>query len=254
MSNPILHKTSSLENFGAGTLSGMAAAICEQPLVSFKNARQQSVGSPKPISLGYNPRVWYRGFGPFAASVTLPISFQATLYQASAPLTSPLAAAALTGALSSVFVVSPAELLMNQQKVSAQPLLKTARSIYANQGILGFWRGNLTMMCREIPPVYAWAYAAPLVKKNYQEQGVSDKKAQAIAGLLTGTPAALCTHPFDTVTTQRQCDFSLNKPLKCALFQKGAFTGFGWRWGVIVIDCTIIPWALEQFKSLTNKQ
>jgi hypothetical protein len=247
--------TSALENFTLGAFSGLAAITCEQPFIYVKNTQQHnaalSAAGAKPIPIKWDPRCCYRGFKPSAMSAMLPVSFQTALYEACASMTSPAPAAAVTGIVSSLCVVCPAELIMNQQQHSGEPFLHTACKIHANHGILGFWRGNIPTMVRETPPVFGWAYAAPILKKRWMEQGVPEYPAQVMAGIAAGTPAALLTHPFDTAKTQRQRDFSVTQPLPKALVQKGAFAGVGWRWMVIVLDCTIIPFVQEKLKKFS---
>jgi hypothetical protein len=241
------------QNVFVGSISGMSAVSIIQPMIYFKNATQaraaeggKSVVQVK--SFEKNPRVWYRGVAGFAASFAPTVAIQTAANGIFANVWNPFFAASAAGIISAV-VVCPAEGVMIQQQKTGNNFWQTAKYVYTNYGVQGFYRAFVPTAIREGAFTAAYLGAAPMMKEKMQSFGVNEWVAQMVAGVIAGTGAAGVSHPFDTFKTQKQGDFSMKMSMIKAVFQKTAFAGFGWRVAMIATATTVMPFVQEKLNA-----
>ncbi len=254
-------KGSFLQSIGVGSCSAVTAAFFIQWMIYFKNVRQAQAcetNQGKSISAkasswrgivgNLNPRVLYRGFGGFAASFAPIVALQTGANNFFAGFCNPFFASIAAGVVSAV-VVCPSEGIMRQQQQTGSPFWKTAKTIYANYGVQGFFRGFVPTAIREGAFTAAYLGATPRLKDYMRSQGVNEWETQVAGGVISGTVAAVISHPFDTHKTRRQSDFSNNSSMARAIFKKSAWAGLSWRISMIATATTIMSFVQEKFSA-----
>lgn len=126
---------------------------------------------------------------------------------------------------------------------------QTAKHLYSNHGIQGFYRALIPTAIREGAFTAAYLGAAPMLKEKMQSFGVYEWVAQMVSGAVAGTAAAGISHPFDTYKTQKQGDFSMKTGMTKAIFQKTAFAGLGWRVAMVTTATTVMPFVQEKLNA-----
>lgn len=249
--------TDFLQNIFVGSISGMSAVSLIQPMIYFKNLQQSRVAqegrSVTPFK-GFekNPRVWYRGVGVFAASFAPTVAIQTTAKGIFSNVWDPLVAASVAGMISAI-AVCPAEGIMIQQQNTGKSFWETAKHVGSTYGVRGFFRGFVPTAIREGVFTTAYLGATPIMKEKIRAFGVNEWVAQGIAGTGVGVVAAAISHPFDTFKTQKQGDFSMQKSMITAIFEKSAFAGFWWRVAMVVTATTVIPFVQEKLNSTIER-
>ena len=241
------------QNVFVGSISGVSAVAMIQPMIYFKNVKQEAMtqdGKPAIQSKNFekNPRVWYRGVGGFAASFAPTIAIQTAAHGIFSNVWNPFFAASAAG-ITSAIVVCPAEGIMIQQQRTGKGFWETAMHVHASYGASGFYRAIVPTAIREGVFTAAYLGAAPIMKEKMHSLGVNEWVAQITAGTVAGTIAAGISHPFDTFKTQKQGDFSMKISMINALFQKTAFAGFGWRVAMIITATTVMPFVQEKLNA-----
>jgi hypothetical protein len=230
------------QNFVVGPISAMAAVIFIQPMIYMKNQLQ----SAEHKRFEKNPRILYRGVGGFAMSFAPTIAVQTVANGLFANFFNSLLSAAAAGIVSAI-VVCPAEGIMIQQQKSGQGFLKTVKAIKA-KSIFFFFKGIGSTGVREGLFSAAYLGATPMLKEKIQFYGIPEWGAQMLAGIISGSLAATFSHPFDTVKTRMQRDFSQTFSIK-AIFKKSAFAGLGWSIPMVSTATIIIPYVQEKLNS-----
>ena len=246
-----------LQNIFVGSISGMSAVSIIQPMIYFKNLQQSRVaqeGKSVTVFKGFekNPRVWYRGVGVFAASFAPTVAIQTTAKGILSKIWDPLVAASVAGMISAI-AVCPAELIMIQQQNTGKNFWETAKHVGSNYGVRGFFRGLLPTGIREGVFTTAYLGATPMLKEKVRSLRVNEWVAQGIAGTIVGIVVAAISHPFDTFKTQKQGNFSMQKSMIKAIFEKAAFAGFGWRTGMVITATTLIPLVQEKLNATIER-
>lgn len=249
------------QNVLVGSLSGMSAVSLIQPMIYFKNVKQGQItqaDSPSnpPKRAEINPRVWYRGFGGFAASFAPTIAVQTVAKGIFLNIFTPLYASSAAGVASAI-VVCPAEVVMIQQQQTGKGFLETTRHVFVTYGFFGFYRAFTHTAIREGAFAAAYLGAGPNIKERLQSLGVNEWVAQIIAGVVAGSAAAVVSHPFDTLKTKKQGDFSTDISMVKAFFSERswraainkAFAGFGWRAAMIITATTVMPFVQEKLNT-----
>lgn len=245
------------ENTVLGMAAGAGHMVFVQPMIYWKDARQQRWG------FTMQPSVVYRGLAVSAAQVgaCTAVAFLSTGLIRSA-LTGgeraprpeeQLMSAWLGGALSGV-IAGPLQLLMIQQQAHGGSLADTAARVLRTSGPRGFARGAGACMLREGAYTSALLGLVPLFGQalhTVREGGGSSSSSAspgtvAVASLLAGLTAAAVSHPADTVKSCLQGDlegmrYRTNGTTVRALLAEGGFLrlydGLLWRCGVIVAAC-----------------
>lgn len=262
-----------LQNIFVGSVSGAAGITLVQPMNYFKTIKQtepvkidkigpdssnsktvlkglkQSLNQLKTFKLKLN---WYRGLGCNIASFSPVVAFQTSVNGGLSKVMDPLFAASISGILSAV-IVCPTEGIMIQQQKTGKDFKRTVSHIFSQYGITGFYRAIVPTMIREGVFTAAYLGAVPLIKKRLTAKKFNEWQAHIIAGTVSGSIAAIVSHPFDTNKTQRQGDFLLKAPMINAIFQKEAFAGLGWRVAMIISLSTIMSFLQEGIHSKIDK-
>lgn len=222
-----------------GSASAISAVPFIQPLIFFKN-RAQAGSSRQPIG-GF--RTVYRGGAGFAASFAPTTAIQTAACGIFSKSMDPFSAATAAGVVSAI-AVCPAERIMIQQQNRQMSYTDTVREIYNVCGVKGFYRGFIPTVVRE--GVFSAAYlgGAPAVKEKLVDYGMSPFMAQLGAGIAVGSPAAILSHPFDTLKTQMQKEMTGPMPSL-----RTPFAGIGWRVVTTAVATTVMPYVKGIFQS-----
>ncbi|KAJ1821364.1 S-adenosylmethionine transporter [Coemansia sp. RSA 2671] len=113
--------------------------------------------------------------------------------------------AASAGEIAACLVRVPTEVTKQRLQAKHHPSLSTAiRGTYAAEGLLGFYRGYLTQVVREIPftciqfPIYEYLKQSHTLRRG---RPIKSWEA-AVCGSLAGGTAAALTTPLDVVKTR----------------------------------------------------
>lgn len=250
--NPSDSFKSFLKDFMTGGLSGAVTVAALQPMIYYKNLSQarsleQAGQSSSSTKITWNPRVWYRGAGGFAASFAPTIALQTAANSVFSNWVSPLAAACLSGAFSSI-VVNPAELIMVQQQRTGSSFAATLKTLARTGGIRVFFRGLPFTAGREATFTGAYLGSTPHLKEKFQKLGAGPGPAHVAAAVISGLFAALFSQAMDTHKTRIMRDLNYQEKFTRMLFTKEAFAGIGWRFAMIVTATTALPLIQEKIK------
>jgi len=186
----------------------------QMPVLTYKFCLQE--GRPLPSSISG----FYRGVGVQAGTVA-PITaiqfmfngiLQKAMLRGSTRSLSDgevIAAAAGAGAISAI-VYSPVDLLTIQQQKLNLNLWNTSKTLVANYGFSGLYRGFSACVAREALYTAGYLGLAPVITSRLaasSEYLQERPLAASILGACTaGTLAAITTHPIDTAKTCLQSD------------------------------------------------
>lgn len=250
--NPSDSFKSFLKDFMTGGLSGGVTVAFLQPMIYYKNLSQarsleQAGTASSGTKITWNPRVWYRGAGGFAASFAPTIALQTAASAVFSNWFPSLAAASLSGAFSSI-VVNPAELIMIQQQRTGMPFFPTMMALARAGGVSVFFRGLPFTAGREAAFTGAYLGLTPHMKGRFQELGAGAGPAHMAAAVISGIFAALLSQALDTHKTRLHRDLNYQDKFSRMLFTKEAFAGMGWRFAMIVTATTALPLMQEKIK------
>lgn len=120
-----------------------------------------------------------------------------------------IAAAAGAGAISAI-VYSPVDLLTIQQQKLQLNVWNTYRTLYANYGLSGLYRGFSACVAREALYTAGYLGLAPVFTSRLVAESEYLRErpltASIVGACTAGTLAAITTHPIDTAKTCLQSD------------------------------------------------
>mmetsp|Transcript_83209 Transcript_83209/g.101963 ORF Transcript_83209/g.101963 Transcript_83209/m.101963 type:complete len:284 (+) Transcript_83209:853-1704(+) len=240
------------ENALLGVLAGAIEVCIDQPQLYWKNASQQGL----PFTL--NPRYLYRGlFASMANMATLTgiqfygvgmVKKMITKGDNDYVLSNfEQIYSAFIGGILSGFVCGPLELTMIQQQRKGFNMYQTAYNIISQNGVYGYTRGLYSSILRESIFVAGLLGLAPVFEDEFKNRfGSSNLFVTLGASLLGALPAAILSHPMDTVKTCMQGDIERNqynnmRQSLIKIYYDGGisrmYAGFGWRYSRMA--CTI---------------
>jgi len=243
-----MQKLSGAENAVLGTIAGGIEVCIDQPMLYWKNAKQQNL----PFTM--NPKIVYRGL---TASVTnmavlTGLQFISTGYVKKGITggvdremsTAETIGAALIGGGLSGLACCPMELVMIQQQRFGGTIINTPSRIIQQHGALGLTRGMVTSVAREGIFTAGMLGVAPVIQNYLVEKHEINTVPAGMAGALAGALfAATVTHPLDTTKTCMQGDIEqstykgMTSTMKAIYQEKGIrrmFNGWSWRCGRMV--------------------
>ncbi len=211
----------------AGAGAGCIEVIVDQPLITIKNLLQLPKEKRQQIELNRKTLLptLYRGLGANLAGMgpatALQIGFETALkgWIKGNDLEAQLLRASTAGAFSAV-AATPIELVIVQQQLMKCSAATAIKTIARNGGLSSFYRAGLLVAAREglWTPAYFTVYpiiaqmveatAQPLVAKVTDEASVSKTAGAVGGGIVTGVLVAVLTHPFDTIKTVLQADYT----------------------------------------------
>lgn len=194
----------------AGGMAGMAVDTVLFPLDTIKTRLQAKAGFMasggfRGIYSGLSSAMI--GSSPGAAMFFLAYEQIKGAFQHVSPEYQPLVhmAAGSVGEIAACLVRVPTEVIKQRLQANHHPTLGAAiRGTYATEGTLGFYRGFMTQVVREIPftciqfPLYEYL---KLRYAQYQRRPIKSWEA-AICGSVAGGTAAALTTPLDVVKTR----------------------------------------------------
>mmetsp|Transcript_20689 Transcript_20689/g.42021 ORF Transcript_20689/g.42021 Transcript_20689/m.42021 type:complete len:275 (+) Transcript_20689:83-907(+) len=241
-----LQRLTATQNLLLGTASGMCTKCCNYPLLSWKNASQQSL----PISM--NPAVVYRGLpmaclnlgGTTAVQFWAVGFFQKMLAGDKKVSSSQQMTAAFMGGVASGVPCSLWELTMIQQQRFGGSIISAPMRVAKEHGVSMLTRGSLMTMGRESLYTMAMLGVTPIMQRELVERFQMDPSIGLAVGALSGAFfSATVTHPMDTIKTCMQGDVEQKKYTNIrgtgqALVSEfgvagGLFKGLGWRISLI---------------------
>ncbi|XP_034486496.1 solute carrier family 25 member 40 [Drosophila innubila] len=201
-----------------------------------------------------------------------PVSLGIDSNQKELPLVVPMLSG-VTARIFAVTFVSPIELVrtkMQSKRLSYAQMMSFVRNVIALQGITGLWRGLPPTILRDVPfsgiywPIYEYLKICISGSSEQPSFGLS-----FIAGVLSGSVAALVTCPFDVVKTHEQIEFGervifTDSPAKelskqstfsrlASIYRafgfRGLFAGYGPRLIKVAPACAIMISTFEYSKS-----
>lgn len=204
-----------------GATAGIAEVSFNQPLIYFKNCLQTKT----PIQL--KPSVLYRGYGTNVATVapitSLQVAMSAFMYKTlfakgnrDNNITTPhlyqtALASTIAGAISGV-VAGPSETVILQQQRTGASAIDTMKKMYAENGLRALFRGTQPAMIRDGLFSCGFIAVVPfLTDCLHQYSMFNDFTAPLAGGLIAGLGITVLTHPFDTLKTRYQNDYTAKK-------------------------------------------
>lgn len=241
-----LQRLSSSQNLALGMMSGVCSKLCNYPLLSWKNASQQSL----PISL--SPKVVYRGLPMACLNLggTTAVQFWSTGFfqkliagDRQIDAKGQMAAAFLGGVASGV-PCSVWELTMIQQQRFGGSIIGAPARLVSEFGAASLARDMITTMGRESLYTMAMLGVTPLIQSTVVERFQLDGYLGLAVGALSGSFfSATLTHPMDTIKTCMQGDvervkYTTIRGTGAKLVEEfgvagGLFKGLAWRISLI---------------------
>jgi len=198
------------ENAMVGVVGGITETTLQMPLLTWKYCIQEGRAYPK------TPRGWMRGVSVQAGSLAPITAFQVLMNGVFERLVTrgvrdlkqieSIGTACAAGACSAL-IYGPADLMViQQQKLELNSAFATFKSIRARYGSLSLFRGISSTCVRESIYTGCVLGLAPIVFNMFKDQGYSEVLCTVGAGIISGSIAALTSHPVDTGKTVMQAD------------------------------------------------
>jgi hypothetical protein len=200
-----------LEQFGRdvviGSLTGMGEVTINQPLICIKNTLQQR----KPLSI--NPHILYRGFGVNVSCMAPTTALQIATNKALEEVivgndTGTMTMRAFTAGIFSALASSPTELVVIHQQNEGLNAYTTIQKLIQQKGLSVMGRGCIAKSLREGGFGIGLLAMYPSLKNNIYTRLNNESAAIIAAGIIAGTTTAIITHPFDTISTAMQVDYT----------------------------------------------
>ncbi len=238
------------KDIGASSLASIGTVyVGVMPFMYVKNGVQEMKISGVPFKIPRNPTELWKGAPGFCASFAPTIALQTAAYSFFSSRFDPLLASVMAGASSAV-LVTPSEIVMNRQQKEGGRYVDIARSIYNNYGVRGIFRGILPTAVREGGFTLGYKALSPAIRENMKEKGYSPIVSQGVAGIASGFVATLITQTSDGHSTQLKRDFNATTPFYKAIFNPQYMAGFGWRFAMVSVATTCIPFFESKIKQL----
>ena len=231
-----LSRLNATQNLGLGMLSGCCSKLCNYPLLSWKNASQQSL----PISM--NPSVVYRGLpmamlnlgGTTAVQFWMTGFFQKLVSQdANRMSSSEQMLGSFLGGCASGVPCSMWELIMIQQQRFGGSVVSAPTKIMSEYGPATLLRGAIPTMGRESLYTMAMLGVTPLIQQAMVDELSMDPNVGLAVGALSGSFfSATLTHPMDTIKTCMQGDCGQTKYSNIRGTGQSLINEFGLRSGL----------------------
>lgn len=253
-----LRNLSEHENLIVGTASGVLEQCVLQPLLYWKNARQQG------LAFTLNPKLLYRGTFASASNLGVVTGLQCVLSGSFQKLivgdapkmtTSQEIGCGFLGGLASAPVCCVLELIMIQQQRFGGSLPATMQRIWQNHGPLMFMRGFSCTASREGLFTAGYLGLVPAAQSACREHGVSPWWGNCGASVGGGLFVAAVTQPLDTAKTCMQGDLEKQRygnvlqTLRALRSEYGSFMalykGYSWRAGNLVLDFFLLGWIVQ---------
>mmetsp|Transcript_10414 Transcript_10414/g.12651 ORF Transcript_10414/g.12651 Transcript_10414/m.12651 type:complete len:285 (-) Transcript_10414:117-971(-) len=242
----ILKSLTSSENLSLGMLTGTMARTVNYPLLTWKNASQQSL----PIS--FNPSVVYRGLPASCVNYGATIGMQFLLTgffskklsgfdtESNSPSVLTQIGAPLAGGFCAGIPCSILELVMIQQQRFGGSAFQIVPKLVHQFGITSLSRAMAMTVSRESLFTLSMLGLTPAIQYELVNRFHMNKDASLAIGALTSSAfATTVTHPMDTIKTCMQGDMckkqyttimqTANSLVKNHGIVDGLFKGINWR-------------------------
>mmetsp|Transcript_47072 Transcript_47072/g.93706 ORF Transcript_47072/g.93706 Transcript_47072/m.93706 type:complete len:274 (-) Transcript_47072:38-859(-) len=253
-----LRKLNERENLVVGTASGVLEQVVLQPLLYWKNARQQG------LAFTLNPKLLYRG--TFASASNLGIvtglqcvlsgSFQKLIVGDAPKMSiSQEVGCGFLGGVASAPVCCILELIMIQQQRFGGSLPSAVHRILQTHGPLMLMRGFTCTASREGLFTAGYLGLIPAAQSACRDYEVSPWWGNCAGSIGGGLFVAAVTQPLDTAKTCMQGDLERTRygnvlqTLRSLRIEYGSFRalykGYSWRAANLVADFFLLDWLVQ---------
>ena len=192
-------KFSWIESTFVGGVTGASEALTGRPLDYLKTMKVLGGIVPK------NPLKWYSGLSTHMVGIVPTTVFQGQAKSIFSQYMDSEKASALSGAVSTM-LSCPLERCMLEQQTSSKSPSEIIKGFAGYKGLKNLYKGASAIALRELLFTIGYMNSVQAVEQQVAEYVQSPLGKSALAGIISGIPLALMSHPFESIRVWQQKD------------------------------------------------
>lgn len=134
----------------------------------------------------------------------------------------------IAGGIEAATVMTPAEVIKVQSINKNMTIMATLTSVYANNGIAGFWKGGVATTIRQSTTQGTSFMVYDKTKQMYDKIPIIKSSSGMLAGMTGGAMAVLVNNPVDAIKTYKQSDRGSGNlySIGCEIYETKGLAGF----------------------------